>query len=766
MSTNETTAESEGLSRRTFLKVGGGAAAAASMGGAGVSMLGEDATATTESSTSGWTASGSCWQCHQLCGQRVKIQDGKAVELRGVDGHPRGSAGEGRKGTLCSKGHTQVEKAYDPDRIKKPYVRKDGELKPVSWEEAWQEAADRLAEFKETHGPEKMLVMEGYDTTDLWKALMMNIWGSPNKVGHRTICHGPWSYTWGWMGGAGRPAPDYQNAEYLIQWGRNAMECFDGQWMPKGILDAKAENDATLVTIDPRYTKTAQHADEWIPIKPRTDGALALAMGNVIVEEELYDEDFVSEWTYGFEEYREYVSDKTPEWAAEITDVDADRIRNIARGFAAAAPNCHATIWTGISNQANGHKNAQAIHALNGLVGNLDRPGGLRYWSSPVNLKDPYEKRGVDLPSNHADRSQPFDDWDEYPFHHVRGLAHSLFPKGVEKGDIAGAFMYWFSPQSNSNAEEQLRALEKMDLVISIDAYWSGATERADIVFPESSQLEKPMYGAGGEGSYPTRGWVTGSKAAIEPQWDTKPGFDILKGLAEAMGYGEYVPWDSKEEKINDALSGLGLSLEELDERSYVLAGQYGYEKWKDEGFDTPSGKFQFVIDNVDGAVDAMEQAGMSPLPEWVEPGAYGQVPDEEYPLEFTDAMNEYFSRAADQTFENARETYQQRFDKEDLEYEGNFLQINPADADPRGIEDGDPVTVSGPEGEISLRAHVTEGIRPGFVTTHFGWGLGSVAPNEAGGNSMVPHPSELIEPVSGMVARHLKVEVTKGGEA
>lgn len=766
MSTNDTTSETEGLSRRNFLKVGGGAAVAAGIGGAGVTAMGEDVSAQSDPESTGWTASGSCWQCHQLCGQRVRMVDGNAVELKGVDGHPRGSAGEGREGTLCSKGHAQIEKAYDPDRIKKPYVRTDGELKPVSWEEAWQEAADRLAEFQAEHGPGKMLMMEGYDTTDLWKYLIMDIWGTPNKVGHRTICHGPWSYTWGWMGGVGRPYPDYKNTEFSLQWGRNTIESFNGQWMPKGLLDAKAENDASIVTIDPRYTKTAQHSDEWIPIKPRTDGALALAMGNVIVEEDRYDEDFVSDWTYGFEEYKAAVADKTPEWAEEKTGVEAETIRKIAREFAAAAPNCHAIIWTGISNQSNGHKNAQAIHALNGLVGAIDRPGGVRYWKSPVNLKDPFEVRGIDVPKNNEDVPQPFDDWEDYPFHHVRGLAHSMFPKGVEKGDIAGAFMYWFSPQKNSNAEAQLEALEKMDLVISIDAYWSGATKRADIVFPESSQLEKPMLGAGGPGSYSTRGWVTGSKAAIEPQWDTKPGFDILKGLAEAMGHGEYFPWETKEEKLNDTLSGLGLTMDELDERSYVLGGQYGYENWKESGFDTPSGKFQFTLDNVESCKKASEQAGMSTGPEYVEPGRYGQVPDDEYPLEFTDAFNEHLSRAGDQTYKLTREMYQERYDKDHLDYEGNFLQMNPEDAKPRGIEDGDPVSVESPVGTIELRAHVTEGIRPGFVTTNLGWGLGSLAPDEAGGNSMVLHPSELIEPVSGMVARHFKVEVSKDGDA
>lgn len=759
-----TDADGARLRRRSFLKAGGVAATALGIGGASVATLSQES-ASQPGPTGSWSAGGNCWDCHQLCGMEVKLSEGRAVDVRGVDGHPRGSAGPGRDGTLCSKAYAQIEKAYDPTRIKQPHVRKDGELQAVSWDEAITEAAERLATFKDEHGPEKLLMMEGYDTTDLWKTLIMGAWGSPNKVGHRTICHGPWSYTWDWMGGVGRPYPDYQNSEYIIQWGRNAMEAFNGQWQPKGILDARENNDATVVTIDPRYTKTAEHSDRWLPIEPRTDGALALAMGHHIIEEGLYDHDFVESWTYGFDRYRAAVAEKTPEWAAAKTGIPAGTIRSIAEGFAKAAPNCCAIIWTGITNQSNGQKNAQAIHALNGLVGNLDRPGGLRYWSSPTGLADPYEVRGVDVPSNDEGRAQPLDDYEEYPFHHVRGLAHSIIPEAVENGDVAGAFMYWFSPLKNSNTDDWQRALDEMDLVISIDAYWDGAAKKSDVVFPESSQLEKPMLGTGGPGSYPTRGWVTGSKAAIEPQFDTKPGFDILKLLAEEMGYGDLVPWETKTEKLDDALSGIDMTLDELDEENFVVLGEYGYEQWRDGGFDTATGKFQFDLDRVDDYSAAAEQAGLGTGPEYVEPSRFGDVPDEEYPLEFTDAFVEQISRAGDQPFRRSREQLAQRWGLEHEDYEGNYLLLNPEDARPRGVGDGDMVTVESPAGSISLMAHVTQGIRPGFVATTLGWGEGSIAPDEAGGNSMKLHDASQIEPISGMVARHIKVEVAPAGD-
>ncbi|AUX09531.1 thiosulfate reductase/polysulfide reductase chain A [Halalkaliarchaeum desulfuricum] len=763
-STSEGSAPTGGgrVSRRNFLKTSAAAGAAAAVGGSAISTNPDIVAA--QEQTDREIVHGNCWISRASCGQAITVEDGRAIDLTGVDGHPKASGGQGREGTLCSKGVAQLDKTYNPNRIRQPYIRKDGELQSASWEEAIEFAAERLEQFREEHGAEKMLRYQGYPLTDTHDKLFQRIYGAAIQVGRKTTCHGPFSDSWGWMGGYGREWPDWQNSEYIIAWGRNPMECFRGQWEPNGILDARKNNDATLVTIDPRYTKTAQKSDRWLPIEPRTDGALALAMGHVIIEEGLYDEEFVENWTYGFEAYRENVEDKTPEWAEEITDIDAEEIREVAIGFARAAPRAIAFPWTGIAYQGNGFKNAQAIHALNGLVGCIDHEGGTRHYRGP-SLSDPHAERGIELPDAHEDADLP--DYDDYPYQrHIRNYSHNYVPTMVEKGDIKGYVSNWSLPPKSGNTQEWLRALDEMELVIVVDAFWNAVSKRADVVFPDSSQIEQPFLGSGGDSCYPTRTWVTASNAAIDPLWDTKPAFDIYKELAEEMGYGEYFPWDSEEEYLDEKLDAVDMSFDELAEQSYALVDEYGYQQYREDGFNTETGLFQFDLAPNESYAALADELGVSTAPEWqpVDDDIYGETTDDEYPLLFTDVFVEQISRGHCQALPESVEEYLDRYGRAYDDYEGNYLHINPRDARPRNIQTGDMVRVESRDDAIELPAHVYEGVRPGWIATVNGFGEGSVHPEEAGANTMTLNREHHVEPVSGQVDRNHPVEVTKAG--
>ena len=752
---------SNAVRRRTFL---GAAAGALSVAAAGcVGRGSEDAS---RSATERRTVHSNCWICRAGCGQAVVLEDGEAVDLTGVDGHPKASAGPGTEGTLCSKGLAQLEKTYNPNRITRPYVREDGDLRAADWDEAIAYAAERLEAFREEHGPEKLLRYQGYPIGgEFHDLLFRELYGAPIQVGRKTTCHGPFSDSWEWMAGYGREYPDWRNSEFMIAWGRNPMESFRGQWEPKGILEAIEENDATLVCIDPRYTKTAEIADLWIPIEPRTDGALALAMGHVIVAEELYDEEFLEEWTYGFDAYREAVAETTPEWAAEITDVDAEVIRELAVGFAEAAPRAVAFPWTGLAFQGNGFKNCQNVHALNGLVGSIDRKGGTRHWQSGFSLADPFEKRGIDVPANHEDR--PTSDYDDYPYQrHVRDLSHNAVPAAVERGDIRGFVNNWSAPLKSGNSDAWADALEAMELVITVDAFWSGVSRRADVVFPGASALEQPFLATGGDGAYSESGWVSASKAVIEPIGDCRTDYEIYKDLAEAMGWGEYFPWEDAAEFYDEQLSGIGLSFDEVAERSYEIVSDVEYERWREDGFDTETGKFQFDLDVVDEYAALAEGTGASTAPEWHPPDdeLYGETTDEEYPLLLTDGFVQQLSRGHCQALTEPVAEYHDRYGFGYDDYDGNLLHINPRDAEPRGIETGDRVRITAPDGELELVAHVYEGVRPGWLFTVSGFGEYSIAPDQAGGNVMTINAERHVEPVSGQVDRNHPVDVTPVG--
>ncbi len=756
--------ETVDLTRRRLLQTGAAVTAAAAIGGC-LSSSEEPDPATTPTADEEY-AYGNCWMCHHACGQELTVREGTAVDITGVDEHPRGSAGPDTPGTLCPKGQAELEKLYDPDRITEPHIRKDGELEAVDWDEAIEFTAQRLQEFDDEHGAEKMLDATSWSTTNFHEFFWGNLYGTPERIGRgRHVCFGGPHLSGDLMGlGANMRFVDYQHSEYIIAWGRNIFESFAGQWEPKGVLEA-LDNGATLVVVDPQHTPTAEKADHWLPIEPRTDGALALAMGHVILEEGLYDEDFVENETHGFEAYEEAVADKTPEWAEDITGIDADVIREVAIGFAEAAPAAGIALWTGVGQYGEAQKASQNVFALNGLVGNIDRPGGFRMWQAPP-LANPFEVRDIDLPNN-AEGTTPalraYDEYETYPFRHTTGIGHTVVPEMVDNGHLMGIFCHYDNPLTDGSTQAWLEALETMDLVITIDAYWNELTRHADVVFPEAIQLEKdtlinyaPTWSA-----YHDRRWISGSKAVHEPLGEARPGFEILVDLAEEMGWGEFVPWESEAEYNEDMLANIDYTFEEVAEQNFVLLEEFGYEQWQENGFPTATGKFQFDLDQEEGYAQSAMELGIETGPQWLPPGTWGDEPDDEYPLHFYDTRSVFFSFGADQPLAQLHEQYARKHTLETEDYRGNYLVLNPRDAEPRGIETGDMVTVESPAGSGELMAYVSERTRPGFTTAEFGFGTGNS--HEEGMNTMLVHDDQH-DPISSQPDRHLAVEVSANG--
>jgi thiosulfate reductase/polysulfide reductase chain A len=763
-----------GITRRTLLKTSAAGAVAVGLAGctagAGTSSDGVEAIAS--------TAYGNCWMCHKLCGMEVSLNgDGRAQELHGIDGHPRGSAGPGTKGTLCPKGLTQLEKAYSPQRIRKPHVRKDGELQPVSWDEAFAYAADRFEQFEADHGMEAFVNWEGWGTAGgLVETFLKDFVGVPNHMPHPTpTCFGSMAVpsTLMGLGGGNIRWVDYPDTEYVLVWGRDPLETFSGQWEAKQLLDAR-DRGATIVTIDPVFSETAKKSDKWLPIEPRKDGALALAMANVIIEEGLYDEAFVENYTHGFEAYKNAVADTTPEWfAEEVQDGDsisAADVREVAIGFAEAAPAAGINSWTGLGQSPDFFKGAQNVLALLGLVGAIDRPGGQR-WLGGVSLGNPFEERGIELPHNAKGKTPVIAGKGSEYTSMIGKPVQNKVPKMIRDGVVKGMFFYYRNPVPSGAADEWLDALDDLDLLVTIDAFWSEASRSADVVFPEATQLEKPMVGTGGHGAYQNQTWITGSKAAIEPQWDTRSGVDIVVGLATAMGYGDSFPWKNKEEYVNDQLATHDLTLDDLEAAdTYVVTGEYGYEKWKN-GFANGSDRFWFDLDKKAKLFEGLSKLVGTEIrtePQWIPPGTIGTPVTDDYPLEMIDSRSVFFSHGGDQALSAPLEQLAEAMDLEEKEYRGNYVQLNPVDATSRGIESGDMVTIESPDGATELMAKVTEGIVPGTVNVlPYGFGAGSIQPDEEGGNNMKLNNEDQYDPVSGQIDRHLGIEVRKtGGES
>ena len=268
------------------------------------------------------------------CGIYAIVKDGKFIRVEGMKESPL------NRGRNCAKAHAAPQWVYSPQRLKYPLrrvgKRGEGRFEKISWEKAVDLIAETLKEQKEKYGPESLAILSpARRTYSGYLARFLTVHGSPN-YGHSGICMMEKSFVFGYtlgIAGANLPAPDYAKTKAMFIWGTQPIYSGSAKGQLKRLLDCKASG-AKLIAIKPTMEPDVALSDIWVPIRPGTDAALALAMLNVVVNEKLYDEAFVNEWTYGFDKLVPHVQKYTPEWAETITGVPAAQIRDIARIYA------------------------------------------------------------------------------------------------------------------------------------------------------------------------------------------------------------------------------------------------------------------------------------------------------------------------------------------------------------------------------------------------------------------------------------------------
>lgn len=506
------------------------------------------------------------------------------------------------------------------------------------------------------------------------------------------------------------------------------------------------------MVIDPRRTETAVRTGaEWVPIRPGTDGALALGMLHVLVEEELYDEAFARDWTRGFDELCSYVQHFRPEVVEATTGVPAETITRLARRIAqagGAAP----IMYTGLEYSNSGIQAIRAVLTLFALAGQLDVPGGIglamRDSHFPIN-------RSSVLPNPDLRRAVARDRFPVYS--HYRGESHALgLVDAVLRDDpypirgllVHGASILTSWPQTPVWRE----ALSRLELLVSIDRKLTADAAYADYVLPATTMFEIT--------SYMTYGPIFRIRErVIEPVGEARNDYMIMAELARRLGYGHLFP-QSEEAVLRHALEGSGHTLEEVRAAGgtvKVPSPMMEYRKWEKgglrsdgrPGFDTPSGKFEI-------ASIFLEEQGYEPLPKYIEP-AEGPLsrPDlaKTFPLVFN-------SGARRQSFFRS-----QHHDVTGLarDHPEPLVELNPRDATPRSILTGDLVEVRTLRGAVRFRAVVTEDIAPGAIECDMGGGgpLGSEAWQEANVNELTDLGN--LDEISGFpVYKCLLAEVAK----
>jgi len=706
------------------------------------------------------------------CGLNCYVKDGKLVRVEGMKEAPV------NKGKLCPKAYASMQWVYSPQRLRYPLKRVgkkgEGKFERVTWDEALDIIAGKLKEQKEKYGPESLAILSPQHRT--YKEYFMRFLiahGSPN-YGHSGLCAIQrafgFAYTMGLPIFAG--SADYENADVIVIWGANPVYAGAPMGNLKMILDAK-DRGAKLIVIKPEMQPDAAKADIWVPIRPGTDGALALAMLNVIINENLYDADFVSKWCYGFDKLVPHIQKYTPEWAEPITGLPASQIKEVARLYGTAKSACiHA--GNAFDQTVNSNNAMRAVVILIAISGNLDRPGGnivpagrTMPMLKPVHLRERYTQEWVDklVGPEFPGCFQPFIEGTSSAYYRCLDSVITEEPYPI-RAIIAPGTQPTVITRGTKRVVE---ALEKLEFFVVIDVMQTSSMPWADVVIPVATMyecdhpFEVPMMGTGN--------WIMARNKVIEPLGDYKSDYEFWLDLGVRMGYGDDFWHGSIEACLNYQLENFGMTMEEL--RAHPTGIVYEpkpmvYEKYE-KIFATPSPRLSGAPYLPQGKVaiynTTFEENGFNPLPEWVEPPESPTgTPEllEKYPLVIFDThTSDVYNHGWLRNVPYLREIQPEP-----------WIHIHPDTAKARGIEDGDWVIVESPHGWIKVKALYFPGIRPDTVMSLHGWwqgceelGLPSYPIMDGGANVNVLYstdPDKAFDPVVTAMPKQTLVEVRK----
>ncbi len=482
-----------------------------------------------------------CYICTTgFCPIDVHFRDGVPVEvdLRGVP---------------CPKGKAQIDFVLHPNRLKYPMARVgergEGKFERLSWDQALDTIASRLLKIKDEYGPESVVFFVGYTKEPRpYIERLAHAFGTPNVCTESSICFSATylaaSVTYGegyeWFISSGSV---HHATKVQLIWTSNPP--FSAPNTAKALWEAK-KNGQKLIVVDPRVTETASKADIHLQLRPGTDGALALGMMNVIIRENLYDREFVRNWTVGFDDLAKLVQEYTPERVAEITWVPAEKIVAAARLYATSKPAKIRMSASSTVHATNGVQSHRAIILLPALTGNLDVPGGNVVPRPVMKINDIALREEHSNQSKGAVGSERFPLWSKtYEEGHSLALADHIesgkpYPIKALIGVGANVMMF-------PNTKRVVEALKSLDFLVFTDYHSTITTDLADIVLPASTHFESPSLIAGWPHS-PFMSQLRWREPVMEPIGESWPDWKFMFELGKRLGLGDLF-WDGDFEK-------------------------------------------------------------------------------------------------------------------------------------------------------------------------------------------------------------------------
>ena len=671
-----------------------------------------------------------CYFCHANCGVLAYVKDGDVIKIKGDPDYTN-------KGGLCCRGTSALLHVNHPARVnhvlKRAGEKGEGKWEQIPYDQGIQEVAERLNQIKAESGAEAVASAGGTTRTDDFaRRRFLNLFGTPNGFHNALLCWIPTFMTETCVCGWSPFETDLGAAKSLILWGMNP----GASSLPsmRGYTDLQQQTGLKIIMVDPRFSETASKADMWLPLRPGSDSALALALLHTIIFEGLYDWQFVQEWCDGFEELQDHMIDYSPEWASTITWLDPDQIRQAARLYAMNKPGC---IQWGCTWDQMGRASTTVAHALTlirAICGNLDVPGGdgmpgpaINYLTDEemeLNDRLPEEMKAKQIGSNKFKLTS----WPGYQLISDNAKrtwgktlpaewfceAHgpSVF-KAILTGDpypVRALIVNATNPvNSYGDAKMTLAALKKVEFLVTVE-YWITPTALlSDYVFPAAGALERPIivthYGATDS--------VMGGRRAIQPKYDRHDDFTFWRKLGLACGQSEEDwPWETIEEAYSAIIEPLGLPISGWDEfvdnfrMYYPPLHQNKYVN--NGGFWTPTGK-------VECNSTIMRQLGYEGMPSYVGTAENPEdTPEllEEYPLVLTTGGGFMpFHHSEHFNMPNIRYLYPDP-----------YFYINPDCADNLGIEQGDWCWIETRRGRIKMRANVEPIVDPRVIMCPRGW--------------------------------------------
>jgi anaerobic selenocysteine-containing dehydrogenase len=661
--------------------------------------------------------------CPDTCAMLVSVQDGRAMRVAGDPDHPI------TRGGLCVKVNNYQDKTYAADRLLHPMRRSgpkgSGRFEQITWDEALSEIATQFQTRIAEHGAETVMPVSYLGNQGILNGLSVGD-GFFHRLGatvtERTYCDSGACTAYAATIGAtaGVDPESLVHSRYIILWATNTISTNLHLWP---IIAEAQKNGAKVVCIDPMRHRTAQRADWHIPIRPGTDGALALALMNVIISEGLTDEDYVANYTHGYDELLERVQQYTPEWASQETGIPAEDIRTLAREYATTDPSM-IRIGVAVERHAGGGQTVRSIACLPALVGAWRHVGGgllqLPLWAHPVNWPA-FMLPGLRTPGTRVVNQFL--------------LGQALTGELRLDPPITALVVYNSNPMVVCPEQDKLRrGLERDDLFTVVSDHFLTDTARyADIVLPATTALEQHdiMFSWG-------HFYVTLNTPAVEPEGEAVSNTELFRRLSKAMGFEDEVLFRSDEELLRasydwSAPAMQGITLESLRKTGWArlnLPSKDEYAPHAEGNFPTPSGKTEFRS----GALEALgnfvvnlfrqlsddHQPGgtVDPLPHYIPPRETGEV----YPLNLLSPKPHAYinSSAGDQQM-------QKRVQGEQT------VTIHPHDAEERGITNGRYVAVHNNRGRFVALAKVSDEVSPGVVVCP----LGTWAKNSKEGNTV-----------------------------